>query len=136
MENKLKIGLLTLMFLITNSFVYAQAIGSEATTIMNAMACLMCRIMQIIYFIIAFVATLMIIFAGIKWITSADDPSARAAAKTQVFHILIGLVIVLLAAYLVSFVVVAAFLGGRGMQILNPVDLLISGCEEICTIPT
>ena len=97
------------------------------------MACIICQIMQFLYYIVAIIATLMVIVAGIKWITSSDDPEARNSAKSQVFNVVIGLIVVLLAAFLVSFIVVHAFLGGQGMVILDPVKMVIDGCDAICT---
>jgi len=73
----------------------------------------------------------MIIVAGIKWITSSDDPEARNSAKSQVFNVIIGLIIVLLAAFLVSFIVFNAFLGGE-MIVLDPMRLVLNGCGTVC----
>ena len=122
--------------LLMTGFVYAQASGMQtgaATHFYNAMACIICQIMQFLYYIVAIIATLMVIVSGIKWITSSDDPEARNSAKSQVFNVILGLIIVLLAAFLVSFIVVHAFLGGQGMVILDPVTMVINGCDSICT---
>ncbi|OYT54783.1 MAG: hypothetical protein B6U72_01570 [Candidatus Altiarchaeales archaeon ex4484_2] len=123
-------------FLSMTGLVYAQASGVDpgaASHFYNAMACIICQIMQFLYYIVAIIATLMVIVAGIKWITSSDDPEARNSAKSQVFNVVIGLIVVLLAAFLVSFIVVHAFLGGQGMVILDPVKMVIDGCDAICT---
>jgi len=104
---------------------------SETTEIFDVMACIICQIMQFFYYIVGIIATLMIIVAGIKWITSSDDPEARNSAKSQVFNVIIGLIIVLLAAFLVSFIVFNAFLGGE-MIVLDPMRLVLNGCGTVC----
>lgn len=110
----------------------ASAQGNTAATMaMYAVSCLLCRVMQIIYFVIAFVAVIVIMFAGIKWITSADDPEARNSAKSTVFNAILGLFIVILAAYLVSWVL-QNFFFSEGLTISNPLDIVINGCGSMC----
>ncbi|GEM_PF-772642 len=60
-----------------------------------------CSIFLIIYLISGTVAVLVIVIAGIKWITSQDDPGARKVARTSILHALLGLCIILFAAAMV-----------------------------------
>lgn len=49
-------------------------------------------------------AVVIIVIQGLKWIASAEDPPARKHAKQTIVHVIIGLIIVLLAVQIVSFV--------------------------------
>ncbi len=134
MDKKFKILILGSVLFLLAMGVYAQG-ETEATIAMYALSCLLCRIMQLIYFVIAFIAVIVIMFAGIKWIGSGDDPQARTAAKNQVFHALIGLMVVILAAYLVAWVL-QNFFFSEGLQIVNPLTLVLDGCggtDGVCT---
>lgn len=94
--------LLSIFFLMGVGVVFAQ---TEEVEVSRAIACLICRIMQIFFLIAAGIAALVIVIAGIKWIGSGDDPGARNAAKSTIVSAIIGLVIVLIAVYLVSWLV-------------------------------
>ena len=50
------------------------------------------------------VAVIMIFFAGFKFITSQGNPDAAAAARKTAINALIGLVIVVLATSIISFI--------------------------------
>jgi len=50
-------------------------------------------------------ATLMIVYAGVKWLTSADDPGERKNAKDMIKHAIIALLLILAAAGLMNILV-------------------------------
>ncbi|MCK4492195.1 MAG: TrbC/VirB2 family protein [Candidatus Altiarchaeales archaeon] len=92
-----------------------------------AIACLLCRIMQIFLLIVGVLATLVIIIGGIKWIGSGEDPEARTQAKSTIIHAIIGIIIVMVAGYVVSWIV-SSF---GGIRIADPIDA-VTGCSKIC----
>ncbi len=125
--------LLSIIFSIAN--VYSQTPTTAPATpggggeggVLNALACLICRVFNLIFYITSAIAALVIIVAGVKWIGSGDDPSARGAAKNTIVHAIIGLIIVLVAVFLVWWLVS----GISGAQMVNPTSW-ISGCSDVC----
>lgn len=61
-------------------------------------------IVQVMSIIIGFIAVVMIIVAGFKYITSGGDTNKVAAAKNSLIYALIGLIIVGLAQFIVRVV--------------------------------
>jgi len=61
-------------------------------------------IIQITSVVIGFIAVIMIIVAGFKYITSGGDTSKVTAAKNSLIYALIGLIIVGLAQFMVRVV--------------------------------
>jgi hypothetical protein len=73
-------------------------------------------IINIFSIIVGFVAVVMIIFGGIKYITSGGESSNISGAKNTIVYAIIGLVIVALSQVLVHFVLAktAATTSGSG----------------------
>ena len=57
-----------------------------------------------IFYLIGAVAVVMIIYAGIQYITSAGDAGKMANAKNTIIWSVIGLVLAILASVIVQFV--------------------------------
>ena len=51
------------------------------------------------------IASLVIILAGVRWVTAADDPGARNGAKTTIISAFVGLIIIMIAVYIVAVVI-------------------------------
>ncbi len=51
------------------------------------------------------IAVVVLLFAGIKYITSGGDPKKREDAKNMVMYVLIGLAVIWAAPYAVNFVI-------------------------------
>ncbi|MEM2918560.1 MAG: TrbC/VirB2 family protein [Candidatus Altiarchaeota archaeon] len=117
--------LLLLSVLITT--VYAQALDIKST-----LCVLICRVFNLIFFISTGIAALIIIAAGIKWIGSGDDPSARGAAKSTIVHAIIGLIVVIIAVFLVWWIAGSL----TGVDILNPTGFITGDCAGACGAPT
>ncbi|MFH0859715.1 MAG: pilin [Candidatus Altiarchaeota archaeon] len=47
-------------------------------------------------------AVVMLVLAGVKWMSAADDPPARKVAKDMVIHTVIALIIIVLATLIVD----------------------------------
>lgn len=61
-------------------------------------------IINVLSVIVGVVAVVMIIFGGLKYITSGGDSSNVSSAKNTIIYAIIGLVIVALAQFIVRFV--------------------------------
>jgi hypothetical protein len=62
------------------------------------------KVIQIFSVIVGFVAVVMIIVGGIKYITSGGDSGSISGAKNTIIYAVIGLIIVALAQVLVHYV--------------------------------
>ena len=65
---------------------------------------IMRKVIQVFSIIVGFVAVVMIIVGGIKYITSGGDSGNISGAKNTIVYAIIGLIIVALAQVLVHFV--------------------------------
>ena len=62
------------------------------------------QVINILSIVVGVVAVVMIIFGGLKYITSGGDSSNVSSAKNTIIYAIIGLVIVALAQFIVRFV--------------------------------
>jgi hypothetical protein len=65
----------------------------------------LCNLVCTVQMIIPSVAALVLIYGGFKYVTSAEDPGARAAARSIIINGIIGLVIVFLAVQVINIVI-------------------------------
>ena len=72
------------------------------------------NIISILFWIIGILAVIVIIYAGITFITAAGNPSKVAQAKTMIIYAVIGLVVAILAYTIVNFIVGAS--SGKGVN--------------------
>ena len=70
----------------------------------------------------AFLALLMVIFAGIQWIMSKGDPERVASARRRFMFAIIGLVVMLGAFFIVRVIVTLS--GGDAGMFFNPASML------------
>lgn len=64
--------------------------------------------------IVGFIAIVMMIYGGFKYITSSGDSGNVTAAKNTIMYALIGLIIVALAQIIVRFVLAKSFQASNG----------------------
>lgn len=81
----------------SNSSNCSSGNGASVTDIMRT-------VITILSFIVGFVAVLMIIIGGLRFITAGGDSSAVAGARSTIIYAIIGLLIVAIAQVLVHFV--------------------------------
>ncbi len=81
--------------------------GDELTDIIKT-------IINIVSVIVGVVAVIMIVFGGLKYITSGGDSSNVSSAKNTIIYAIIGLVIVALAQFIVRFVLDKTINAGQG----------------------
>lgn len=72
-------------------------------------------IINIVSVIVGVVAVIMIVFGGLKYITSGGDSSNVSSAKNTIIYAIIGLVIVALAQFIVRFVLDKTITAGEGI---------------------
>lgn len=125
-HNVLIFSILLLAIVMAMENVCAQVY--DAMRVPVIFSCIFCRLFNFFYYISTAIAALVIVIAGIKWIASGDDASARGSAKNSIIHAIIGLVIVIISAFLVEWVVT----GVSAAQILDPTTFL-DGCSLECS---
>ncbi len=74
---------------------------TEATQRVNAV---ITDVINIFTFVVGFVAVIMVIIGGLKYITSAGDSGNVTSAKNTILYAVVGLVVVALAQFIVRFV--------------------------------
>jgi hypothetical protein len=82
-----------------------QSTGMKSAT--TAICDILQNIQWLLYAIAGGVGIVVITLQGIKWAGSAEDPGARKQAKQGIIHAVIGLVIVILAVWIVMMVFTA-----------------------------
>jgi len=75
------------------------------TSVITIITSFICRLITVLWGIVAAVAIIVIVIAGVRWVGSAEDASARAAAKTTIIHAIIGLIIIAVALAIVNWAV-------------------------------
>lgn len=70
----------------------------------------------------AFLALVMLIISGIQWIMSRGDPDKIAGAKRRFWFAIIGLLVMLLAFFIVRVIIVIT--GGDYQSFINPSKML------------
>ena len=81
-----------------------MASAQAQTDIQNALSSILCVVVQLLVFIAGGIAIVIIVLNGIKWTASSDDPGARKQAKQGIVHAVVGLIIVLIAIFIVTLV--------------------------------
>ena len=71
-------------------------------------------IINTLLFIVGALAVIMIIFGGLRYVTSAGNSSAVTAAKNTILYAIVGLIIAFLAYAAVNFVLGAVASGATG----------------------
>lgn len=107
-SNKLKASaLIGLILLGLVGVVYAAGYTeSEGMTSAREAICgILYNIRTLLYFIAGGIAAVVITLQGIKWASSAEDPGARKQAKEGIIHAVVGLIIVMVAVWIVLMVI-------------------------------
>jgi hypothetical protein len=72
-------------------------------------------ISNVLLFIIGAISVIMIVIAGLRYVTSGGNSAAITAAKNTILYAVIGLIIALLAYAIIRFVI-GAFAGDEGLN--------------------
>lgn len=79
---------------------YQAAGGSSSDDLDSVLG----NVINIMLFIVGFLAVVMIVFGGIRYVTSAGDQNRVTAAKNTIMYSIIGLVIAVLAYAIINWV--------------------------------
>jgi disulfide bond formation protein DsbB len=132
MDNKKAGAMLLAVVVFINVLSIAAFASSGAVTtdsIGGKISCVLCKLASLVYITAGAIASLVIIMAGLRWVTSADDPGARNAAKTTIISAFVGLIIIILAVFIVALVLNNI----PGMDGVDPMEWMTGGCDSICT---
>lgn len=83
--------------------------------------------LNIISVVVGVMAVFMLIFAGIKFITSQGESAGVASARNTIIYALVGLVVVLLSQFIVQFVLKTAIDGTPQQQAEQGVENGVDG---------
>ena len=111
------------------STAYASDGGVTADSIGLKISCVLCKLASLVFITAGALASLVIIMAGVRWVTSGDDPGARQAAKTTIISAFVGLIVIMLAVFIVALVV-----QGILPNYVKPQEWIgTGGCGTLCT---
>ncbi len=92
----------------------ATTCGIDSASASGKLTGIIKTIINIVSVIVGVVAVIMIVFGGLKYITSGGDSSNVSSAKNTIIYAIIGLVIVALAQFIVRFVLDKSINAGNG----------------------
>lgn len=119
--------ILTVLFLMNLGIVFAQGTEVDVGDVKKRIACMICRVMNIFFYIAGGIAALIIVIAGIRWVGSGEDPGARAASKSSIISAIVGLIIIVMAVYLVTWL-----LSSFGIMDDVVITDWITDCTNVC----
>ena len=90
-----------LLILVVNALAQGMDPGKAITERVNDV---LCKIVLIILYITAAITTIVLILAGVKYMTS-DDPTETSEAKTRIVYAFVGLIIVVVACPVIDYLV-------------------------------
>lgn len=105
------LGLLSLLFVVTPAF--AQAVnpcpqggsfGGLCNLNFNNIGPFIGKIIIILLIVAIIISLIFLIYGGIKWIISGGDKTAVESARNHIIAAIVGLIIALLAFFIVQFV--------------------------------
>ncbi len=71
-------------------------------------------VVNVLLFLIGALSVIMIIYGGIRYVTSGGDQGAVTSAKNTILYAVVGLIIAILAYAVVNFVLTSFGVGGGG----------------------
>ena len=89
-----------ILFLILSSIAYAD--GAEPAT-GRKIGEIVCTFVYLIEFVAIGLASLLIIFAGVKYLVAGDDPQERRSAKGWIINVFVSIIIIFTAVPLINF---------------------------------
>ncbi|MFH1125784.1 MAG: hypothetical protein V1703_01545 [Candidatus Altiarchaeota archaeon] len=84
--------------------IVSAAPATQTTQVTSTICTVLASIRTVLYLIAGGIGIVVITLQGIKWTGSADDPGARKQAKEGIIHAVVGLIIVLVAVWIVTMV--------------------------------
>ena len=109
------------LFLLIIFILVSSAWGEEAADKVNDVACAFISLVELL---IGALVSIVIIFAGVKYVLSGDDPDVRLSARTWVINAFVGLLVIILAVPMVNLYINGILKGVNCEIIPNPVNAL------------
>lgn len=78
-------------YLTTGMFEYIDEITTQVVTIFESSFCV---VYTVIWYIAGFLASLVIVAEGIKWVQSGDDPGQRQRSKDTIMNVFYALIFI------------------------------------------
>ena len=102
-------GLVMLATILTMQFAMAvefnQTLSSQDKATFDQMLSPVMKIYNLVKYSATVLAVLVLLFAGVMYITAGSDPGKREKAKNMAMYVIIGLVVIWAAPLIVNFIV-------------------------------
>jgi hypothetical protein len=123
MKNKEQIAVnLAFCFIVLLSLTCpAQADDTQDAT--GRINLVICAVINLIQMVVGAIAAIVIIFAGVRWMLSGDDPSARNGAKTIIIGAFVGIIIIAIAIPVINYVT-SGMINGVNCDIIPGADAM------------
>jgi len=99
-----------------------SAWGDDTDVASQRISLVICSMINLIQLTAGAIAAIVIIFAGVRWVMSGDDVSARNGAKTTIIAAFVGIVIIAVGIPVVN-LVVGGVIKGVSCNIIPGADL-------------
>jgi type IV secretory pathway VirB2 component (pilin) len=83
---------------------FNQSISASDKATFDTMLSPVMKIYNLVKYFASAIAVVVLVFAGINYITSGNDPGKREQAKNMLMYVVIGLLVIWLAPLIVSFI--------------------------------
>jgi type IV secretory pathway VirB2 component (pilin) len=102
-------GLVFLALFLSMQFVMAvefnQTLSSQDKATFDQMLSPVMKIYNLVKYSATVLAVLVLLFAGVMYITAGSDPGKREKAKNMAMYVIIGLVVIWAAPLIVNFII-------------------------------
>jgi len=102
-------GLALLVTMFALQCIYAldfnQTVSASDKATFDTMLSPVMKIYNLVKYFASAIAVLVLLFAGITYIMSGDDPAKREQAKNMAMYVVIGLIVIWLAPLIVNFII-------------------------------
>ena len=83
---------------------FNQTISAQDKATFDQILAPVMKIYNLVKYVATALAVVVLLFAGITYITAGDDPASRAKAKSMAMYVIIGLIVIWAAPLIVNFV--------------------------------
>ena len=97
------LAVFALQFIVALDF--NQSISAQDKATFDTMLSPVMKIYNLVKYFASAIAVIVLLFAGITYITSGNDPGKREQAKNMAMYVVIGLIVIWLAPLIVNFIV-------------------------------
>ncbi|MFH1835017.1 MAG: TrbC/VirB2 family protein [Methanobacteriota archaeon] len=108
---KRSIGKTLLIILLSASNTLAQVPEWESfeDDVVRIFSDVMCRIAKVILFLAGPIAVFVLVWAGLQWIYSQEDPAERERAKELIIQVILAVILLRVAKSIAEFILYAEF---------------------------